>query len=317
MKKICLLSFLLITGFAFADSPVPYNAYDGEEISARLSAMGGVGATGGRDASVIYTNPAGLFNLGKVFTASFKLRQTPEKYKNQDILSGRSLTFFGFGGSGMGLTGRPLSNFSTLQGGTTVEVKVNEISMGFSNKANKSVAVGMNINYFYGLMGISSGNTKISDANGFGIDWGVIYKANPYINFGLSFLNAPASIKWSGYGSEKPPVIVRSGASVKLSGFLELSADVEKRNYKKANSSGEKSVKIYHIGIEQSILNIVFLRGGLSGEDLNDAKKTAYSAGLGWYRGGAFVDISWIKKYPSPEDSDYIQSFYLSITSPF
>jgi len=317
MKKNCLLIFLLLNAFAFARSPVPYNAYDGEEISARLSGMGGTGVTGGRDASVVYTNPAGLFSMGKIFTASFKLRQTPEKYKSQDILSGRSLIFFGFSGNGMGLSVRPLSNFSTLQNGTTVEVKVNEFSMGFSNKINKLVDFGMNINYFYGFMGVSSDYTKISDANGFGIDWGVIYRARPYINFGLSFLNAPASVRWSGYGSEKPPVVVRSGASVKLSGFLEISADVETRNYKKANSLDKKNVKIYHIGIEQSILNIIFLRGGLSGEDLNDTKKTVYNAGLGWHKGGVFVDLSWLKKYPSPQESDYIQSFYLSITSPF
>ena len=163
----------------------------------------------------------------------------------------------------------------------------------------------------------SSSAAKISDANGYGIDWGLTYKAHPNITLAASLFNSPSSISWSGYDSDDPPVIKRTGARVRLSHLLTVSAEAESRKYSKARADGKKDIKIYHAGLEQSIADVIFLRGGLFGEDLNDSNKTGYSAGIGWYQDNVNVDISWQKEYPLLSYSEYLETFSFSVNSPF
>jgi len=227
------------------------------------------------------------------------------------------MTFLGFVGSGMGIAWQPMSNFSSLTQGTTAEVKVKRLTMSFSNTVSGPVDFGMNINYYEGYLGIKPSG-EIADANGYSIDWGLIYRAHPNITFATSLMNSPAAVKWSSYGTDKPPVVSRSGASCNLAGLLTVSSEVEIRKYQKSRDyDGKKNIKIYHAGIEQSLLNVIFLRGGLFGEALNDNKKTGYSAGMGWRQGSTDVDISWRREYANPKDSEYLQTYYFSISAPF
>jgi len=299
----------------------PYNAYDGYNPGVRSVAMGGAGLCSARDASAVYFNPAGLYGGTNMSLISFNVRQSPKELANQyDILGGRALTFLGFMGGGMAVAWQPLSNIvSTGTAGSSVEVKVNKFSMSFSNNVSPAVNFGMNINYFSGFMGVTScGAARISDANGYGIDWGVTYRAHPNITFAASLFNSPSSIPWSGFDSGDPPVIRRSGAMVQLSRLLTVSSEVELRKYSKARADGKKNIKIYHTGLEQSIADIIFLRGGIFGEDLNDNHKTGYSAGIGWYQDRVNVDISWQKEYPVLSSYDkYLETFSFSVNSPF
>ncbi|MCD6311539.1 MAG: hypothetical protein J7M11_03675 [Elusimicrobia bacterium] len=314
--------FLLISFSAAEPLPelFPYNAYDGYNPGVRNAAMGGAGLCSERDASAVYFNPANLFGGNNMSLMSFNVRQTPEELSAQyDILGGRSLAFLGFRGGGMAVAWQPLSNISTgTVAGSSIEVKVNKFTMSFSNNVSPMVNFGMNINYFSGYMGFTSSSAaKISDANGYGIDWGLTYKAHPNITFAISLFNSPASISWSGYDSDKPPVIKRTGARVRLSHLLTVSSEVEVRKYSKARADGKKNVKIVHTGIEQSIADIIFLRGGIFGEDLNDNNKTGYSAGVGWYQDKVNVDISWQKEYPLLSYDEYLETFSFSVNYPF
>jgi len=317
-----LLLFLLSSFSAAEKLPdlFPHNAYDGYNPGIRSVAMGGAGLCSERDASAVYFNPSCLFGGSNMNLISFNVRQTPKELADQyDILGGRSLTFLGFRGGGMAVAWQPLSNMiSTGTAGSSLEVKVNKFTMSFSNNVSGPMNFGMNINYFSGYMGFTSSSAaKISDANGYGIDWGLTYKAHPNITFAASLFNSPSSITWSGYDSDKPPVIKRTGARVRLSRLLTVSAEAESRKYSKARADGKNNIKIYHAGLEQSIADIIFLRGGLFGEDLNDSNKTGYSAGIGWYQDNVHVDISWQKEYPLLSYAEYLETFSFSVNSPF
>ncbi|MBA3066483.1 hypothetical protein KJ633_00055 [bacterium] len=323
-SSFALILFLLLSSFSAAEQLpdlFPYNAYDGYNPSVRSLAMGGAGLCSTRDASAVYFNPAGLFGGDNMSLISLKVRQTPKELSGQyDILSGRSLTFLGFRGGGMAIAWQPLSNMISIgTAGSSVEVKVNKFTMSFSNNVSGAVNFGMNINYFSGYMGVTDGAAaKISDANGYGIDWGLTYRAHPNITFATSLFNSPSSISWGGYDADKPPVIARTGARVKLSHLLTVSAESENRKYSRAREAdGKKTVKIFHAGLEQSLADIIYLRGGIFGEDLSDNNKTGYSAGIGWYQDKVNVDISWQKEYPLLSYDEYLETFSFSVNSPF
>ncbi len=318
------LLFFLLSSFSAAEKLpdlFPHNAYDGYNPGVRSAAMGGAGLCSERDASAVYFNPACLFGGDNLSLISFNVRQTPNELSEQhDILGGRSLTFLGFRGGGMAVAWQPLSNMISIStAGSSLEVKVSKFTMSFSNNVSAAMNFGMNINYFSGYMGVTdAGVAKISDANGYGIDWGLAYKAHPNITFAASLFNSPASISWSGYDADKPPVIKRTGARVKLNRLLTVSSEAEIRKYSKARDDGKKNIKIYHTGLEQSIADVIFLRGGIFGEDLSDNNKTGYSAGIGWYQDKVNVDISWQKEYPPLSSYDeYLETFSFSVNSPF
>ncbi len=319
-----LAAILFLGSFALAEKLpdlFPYNAYDGYNPGVRSAAMGGAGLCSVLDASAVYFNPAGLYGGTNMSLISFNVRQSPKELADQyDILGGRALTFLGFRGGGMAVAWQPLSNMiSTGTAASSLEVKVNKFTMSFSNNVGGGMNFGMNINYFSGFMGATSGGeAKISDANGYGIDWGLTYRAHPNITFAASLFNSPSSISWSGYDSDDPPVIKRTGAMVQLSHLLTVSSEVELRKYSKARGDGKKNIKIYHTGLEQSLGYVIFLRGGIFGEDLNDNNKTGYSAGIGWYQDKVNVDISWQKEYPLMSSHDeYLETFSFSVNSPF
>jgi len=313
------LILFMITHSAAGSTPAPYDIYDGINPDVRSASMGGAGVCSKRGAPAMYFNPAGLCGIANFTTFSFKVKQSPKELERSDILGGRSLIFLGFSGGDMGIAWSPLSNIKKcLLSGTTIEVKVNKFTMGFSNRLSGNLDFGMNINFFNGFMGITGATADISDANGYGIDWGIIYRMHPNITLGSSFFNAPSSVRWSGYGSENLPLVIRHGGTVKLPGLFEVSSEVETRSYRKERPlDGKKRVKIYHFGIEQNFFNIISFRGGMFGEDLNDEKKSGYSAGIGWAKDRAVCDIAWQRQYLTPADKDYLQTYFVSVTVPF
>jgi len=299
-----LVVFVIAWNASGSTPPTPYNAYDGINPGMRSASMGGTGVCFRGDASAMYFNPAGLYGSANFVTFSFKVKQSPEELKDSDILSGRSFYFLGFSGGDMGLAWSPLSNIIISSGAAETEVKINKFTMGFSNRISRNLDFGMNINFFNGFMGVTGTSADISDGNGYGIDWGIIYKMHPNIILGSSFFNAPSSIRWSGYGSENLPKVIRNGGTVKLRGLFEVSSE-------------KKSIKIYRLGIEQSFFGIISFRAGMFGEDLDDKKKSGYSAGIGWSRDRASCDIAWQKQYLTPVDKDYLQTYFISVTVPF
>lgn len=313
-----LVVFVTIGNTSGSAPPTPYNAYDGINPGMRSASMGGTGVCSRGDASAMYFNPAGLYGSANFVMFSFKVKQSPVELKDSDILSGRSFIFLGFTGGDMGIAWSPLSNIIISSGSKSTEVKINKFTMGFSNRLSRNLDFGMNINFFNGFMGVADASVDISDSHGYGIDWGIIYRMHPNMTLGSSFFNAPSSIRWSGYGSENLPLIIRNGGTVKLPGLFEVSSEVETRRYRKARESdGKKSVKIYRLGIEQSFFGIISLRAGIFGEDLDDKKKSGYSAGIGWSRDGTNCDIAWQRQYLTPTDKDYLQTYFISITAPF
>ncbi|MCD6413817.1 MAG: PorV/PorQ family protein [Elusimicrobia bacterium] len=314
--------FILIfaASSAFTESPAPYNSYDGINPGIRSAAMGGAGVSFSKDASSIYFNPAALFGGKRKSLFSFKVKESPAEI-SKDITGGRSLIFLGFQSNGSGLGWQILSNMRISSATETTEVKVNRFAMGFSNKVGSQMTFGMNINFFNGFLGHSdtaSSSVKISDGNGWGIDWGLLYRPQPALAMGIAFFNAPASIRWSGYGSEKPPFVTRIGSSLKLPGLFLVSAEAETRKYRKPRDyDGKKQIEIYRLGFEQSFFNVIFLRGGIFGEDLNDKKRTGYTAGIGWSKGEADFDVAWKGEYPTPSSEKYLNTIFISVQVPF
>lgn len=333
--KIFEKIFWLVLGLpclVFGQSaPTHYNSYDGKPVGGRALAMGQAFVALADDPYAVFWNPAGLSQLSRnIFGMSLDVGNQSnldtEKFVRQEPLQGRKLTFLSFAAPEGAIFFRPLSNFQTHtdlgnDSWEENEIKIYALGLSITNVygKDKNLLTGINLNYLNGRLAVAKKVAdplvKLSDGNGFSLDLGAIYQATPVLNLGISVNNFPGYLWWEGYNYDRLPVVFRSGIGVKLSSFVTFSSDYEKKFYRSPNPETKRS---YHFGLEQSLLNTIFLRAGLYGEDLNDTDKLHYTFGIGYSYQNYNLDLALDKtrRNDSGKQSNF-SNYGFSLSIPF
>ncbi len=353
MKKfICPILFLCIvffvnTSISFSDEEAPtfYNSYDGAVIGARAIGIGETFVAVADNADAIYWNPAGLVqNKANMFTVGFNVQTVTKDELNQlltkDPLRGGKLIYLAFTGNQGGLSWRPLSNLKEntftedIQTDTKTweekEIKINEFLLSLAVPYTEKMDTGFNINYLSGHIAISTKSmttgtwnepsANVCSGNGFGLDFGILYKVTPFMNLGVMLKNVVAYMYWDDYKRDKLPVTLRTGTAVKLTNLLTFAYDVEKTFY-----SGRENLEIYHMGLEQLFFKAISLRTGIYGRNWDKPKEVTYTFGLGYCKDNYFFDLA-LRKYfvnLAPEEdipnytNEVVYTYLCSVTIPF
>jgi len=327
---VLILSAVMCAGITAA-SPLSDSYYLGEIPDAAAIGRGGAYCAVCANPYASYWNPAGLAALKcNNFTVSsnmFSESKLDSSAVNESYpLEGRNINFVSVSSPEVGLYWRPLSmrvDRSTWTGGGSeyslkIDEKINVFGITVAVPHNDRVDFGMNINFIFGTMGYiltDGANTaaEIPYGYGWGLDWGMIYKATPNVNFGLTLLNGPAKIYWEKFSDDTLPPILRAGFDIRLTELMSAGIDYEKGFYD--DSRSDESVA--HFGLEQYVTREIILRGGVYGRDLDDKYSAVYTAGIGYEKSSCRIDFAVRQFYLNEDESNCVKRFSLSGFIPF
>lgn len=244
------------------------------EAGARAQGMGGAYTAIADDGAAAYWNPAGItqVKMGLAFSGGVRGDwQTFDAIAQQDssAVDGN----FGFVGAA-GLTFEHVAfNVSTeigaraVAGGSGETVQINRAKEGtltLATECTELLAIGVNAKYLYleEETLTSAGSTGKTNANGFAADLGALFKVGKLVRVGAVVKDYPLTkFKLEAEPYELPTRMVLGGAvKVPLLGMV-VAVDLE------TPLRGEGD-PIFHVGLEQPILGILFLRaGGYQGTD--------------------------------------------------
>jgi len=299
---------LFTAGVLHAGVPAPtqFNAYDGVAPGARAIAMGGAFCAICDDASAAYYNPAGLCNVKQsLVSITYEMSRQSDLTSDQifagEALRNRSFQYLSFVTQKGAFSWRPLANYTTRtengQDFENDEVKINAytVSAGHSD-VSTNLSTGINLTYLSGIIAqskLTNGVPYISNSAGYGVsmDFGFLYTASPELKLGVTFKNLAGYMWWDDFEKDQLPFILKTGLDYHIKDFTNLSAEVEKRYYRKVDEQD-----ITSFGIEQWLGTILSLRAGMSGTDLNDKEQTTFSGGIGYTQTGFALSLTG-KKY--------------------
>ncbi len=322
---VSLIFFSAIFCFAKEPSPIFYNSFDGISIGAKPSGMGEAFVALVDNADAPYWNPAGLIFLeSNLATFMFDLARGGAKREdivNKEPLQGKWFAYLSFCSSLGALSWRPLSNFreENDEEYSEREININKYTLSFAIPYSPEVSFGMNISYLHGSLGIAREDSRpyanISTGNGWGLDWGIIYTYSPSLKMGISLENGPAYIYWSDYRSDRLPLNLRVGMGIKIAELLTVASDFEQRFYIRENG-GQKSLAVYHLGLEYVLPRNISLRWGMFGENFSEKRKVNYTWGLGFIEDMYILDFA-LKRYYLDDIGSPVYSYICSLSIPF
>ncbi len=339
----CLLCFVIqnysIVALCKEKAPTQYYTYDGIDIGARPIGLGGAFVAVADTGESPFWNPAGLNSLkdnSLSFMIDFSYQSDAlwEEVITGTPLEGKKFCHLTFASPQGAMSWRELSNylesnyFEEVINGERheiwqdVEIKVNQYVFSVCQPYSESLIVGINLSYLSGRIGLTEKKRindewdepelNLSDGKGFGIDWGFIYLLKESFHLGLMIQNLPGFMYWDDYRNEKLPTVTRMGFASKLTNLLTFSWDYEHRMYK-----DEEDKKNYHIGLEQIIVDTIFLRAGMYGPNLNENVDITYSYGLGYKKEGYTVDLAAKQHYLSEMPNELVHNYLCSVSIPF
>lgn len=177
------------------------------------------------------------------------------------------------------------------QGIKTGDLSTNEYQffVGLSNRFSEKFSAGLAVKiYYYDLY-------KEMTSTAVGLDLGVVYRYNEFLNFSLSLSDVNAKYKWDSsplYGQDGAntedsfPVMKKIGASYNFKSIkLLTSAELEISN---ADS------KIIRLGAEYGLYENLFIRAGIDQIDLGNSDRPAQPAcGLSYSRDVSGIQVGF------------------------
>jgi len=305
MKKLLLTGFIVSVAvssvLARPLAPVAYNAFDGIAPGAHALGMGLAAVAVGNDTSDVYYNPAGLAllkadnMLGISFEAARQSELNTDQLFSQDTLKDTNITMLSLCNSKGALSWRPIANYtssSTTSGGwSNNEVHIDAFTLSATQTDDK-ITNGLNLSYLYGRIGhaaIDNGvpSANIANGNGISLGYGLLYNLSPMFRFGISANNICAFMWWDDFEAQQLPFSFRAGIAYQLSNMVTFAYDFEKEYYR-----DDPILTQNHFGLEQNIGDILKLRLGVYGPNMNDLEVTHYTAGLGYSKDNVSFDLS-------------------------
>lgn len=262
-----LITFLILSS-SFSILFASENAVDfmRQASGARPQALGKAFVAISDDANATYWNPAGITQIDKdeitsmhteLFDLGIKLDFLSYVKKLKKNSGSVAITWSGLSVGDIPRTGVGFDTsgpeYRTILGyfGDTQNAYI----LSYAKELKEDVSFGINIKYI---------KHKLfnQDADGIGIDLGVLIKKDENLKFGVSFQNIlpeGTKIKWSGGAEDKIPINFKLGVAYKIKNQnskiknLLLALDLDKTKNKDA---------VFHLGCEYSINENVKLRAG-------------------------------------------------------
>ncbi len=328
MKKIIIMMiFALNTSISFAERS-PFSERDmfyyGETPDAAAIAMGGSHVASMNTPFAAYWNPAAMAevkNNSFVFSANVSVQSENdvELIKKSLPLEGRGINFVSISSPEVGVYYRRLSNRVDESEDDYLDGRVSVFGITVGVKHSASTNFGMNINYISGMAGYYDSedvSPVISSGYGWGLDWGLIYKASPLINIGITLHNAPTYMYWEEWKTDRLPMLFRAGGELKLSRLMVFSVSYESSEFEDIRV---KKGDILRFGIEQRIHESIVLRGGVYGRNkyFDDRYSLVYSAGVGYMHDSYGIDAALKRYYPDGSSSSLTDRYTVSGVIPF
>ena len=269
MKKVILVIFIFLfsasASFAFEGSGGYAGAFLRIPVGARPAGLGNAFVSVADDANALFYNPGGIYQLkGKTFAAMYSLMSMDRNHYQgsfiwtDDKLGAVGLMFIGY--SVGKIDGRD-SN-----GNPTGEFGDNEMafSLTYGRRLLPFLGIGGSVKY----LNHSLANHKVT---GLGYDVGAHIKiemkdsAIDLIRFGVSISNLGAAFQWDTESQleEEIPSTLRYGASLRF--------NLSKINLLIAGGGTETVDELskYNVGVEAWVHEILGIRAGIDGEDIN------------------------------------------------
>ncbi|MCB4790750.1 MAG: hypothetical protein LHV68_02570 [Elusimicrobia bacterium] len=308
--------------FAKPEAPTQYNTFDGLPPGGRSLGLGYAYSTVGGDPSIIYFNPAGLgLSEDSLLSFSYEITRqsalTSDEIVQGEALQIRNLVFIGLSNPQGALSWRPLASdaIHIVSGLDKIDTqtKINAYTFSVKTKEDK-VYTGLNLTYLSGRIGQSKiinniPSAVISDGNGVSLDLGTICKVSDELNVGLNLKNLCGFMWWDDYETDLLPFSIVTGFSFNISKFSIFAFDWEKRYYRKDDSSPQE---LTHIGLEQSLGNILSFQIGMYGPDLNNKNLSRFTGGISYQKGSYKLSLAG-EKYMVSSNDVYRYLFSLNI----
>jgi long-subunit fatty acid transport protein len=290
--KIKLLPLLLVLIFSFNGLPQSQSGIAASFVDigfgTRPMGMGGAFTGMADDINSIMWNPAGLTLL--------KTTEVAFTFTNQ-----LNLIHYHYLAMGLPVSSNQGIGLAFIYSGDQALTEMT-LQAGYAISFIDDFSAGINIKYRYATFGKNSLNPsdfqifdpdEIQDgilnqvkgnASGFGLDFGLLYRLNEKVSFGIMLKDAYGPIKWNshvdnpaaqskGIYTETIPMELSTGASLRLIKDVSFNVDYCPSMYQ------DVSNKI-RVGVEAKLVNIFYLRSGFQ-EYLSNEKEEKYAFGLG------------------------------------
>ncbi|MGM0568184.1 MAG: hypothetical protein ACQESB_03075 [Elusimicrobiota bacterium] len=321
MVLLCVLPFSFLYS---GESPLGDLYFYGEMPDAGAIGMGGARIAVSKTAFSAYLNPAGIANLQQnkyAFSSNVSINSKGDidAIRDRLPLEGRGINYLSISAPEVGVYYRRLSNRKDEMGEEFLDARVSAFGITVALPQDDNMDFGMNVNYITGMAGYYPGgdeNPVISAGYGWGLDWGLIYKASPRINLAVTLHNAPAYVYWENWDTDSLPLLFRAGAGLKLSRLVRAEAVYESGNFKdKRIPQGD----ILRLGLEQYVHESVVLRAGVFGgeRDFEDRHALTYTAGIGYMQEKYSLDLAVKRFYADADPSAKTDRYSLSGVIPF
>lgn len=272
-------------------------------IGARAISMGGAFTAVADDGTAAYWNPAGISQVKMGITPSVGVQgdfsNLIKIIGDQNIdLTNLEGSYKGTFGGGLTLNNFALNVFGDIDANTQRtengflldKDSTVQGTLTLAKEMTSLFALGMNAKYVYvsnetiEQIGTEQVKTPEKD-NGVAVDLGGIFKVGKIVRLGAVLRDYPIT-KFEQL--DLPTKVVVGGAvKIPLAGLL-IAADLE------SSLQGENIV--YHLGVEQPIFGLVFLRAG----GCKDDEGFSFTTGLGGKLGPVLIDVAAILSKEDP-----------------
>jgi hypothetical protein len=303
---------------AIADPDEPAVDISRSGVGARPMAMGKTFTGLADDANAIFYNPAGMayFKTPKALNINSQLMHDVF-YSTYALAWPTEAGTFGFAHVNVGVDniyiGEWRAGEPTVVDKATYAMNVSMLS--YANSLSKQLSYGLNLKYFSNkFAGLGQAE---NGAEGSNIDIGLMYRADPRLQFGLLYQNAYAgqTLKWLGGEEEIIESYIRGGVAYKLDELWfftknNLVFDVEVPAVTKYRPLG------YHAGFEGWITDVFALRLGMASQEISYQEQMMNAVegtiGLGLNLWGVQFDYTYASG--AIDLSDRRERFFLSLS---
>jgi tetratricopeptide (TPR) repeat protein len=274
-----------------------------EPIGARPVGMGGAFTAVADDINALYYNPAGLSFLTRPELSTMYLKGLVDSYYGFAgfVLpfkkSALALSMTTFDGGSMDIN--TLNSDGSFKESKTVKAEKDQIPM-----LSYSFVIGPALSFGLNLKMVQSTLVEDYPATAYAADVGLLIRPiNDSFCLGFVTKNIGTPIKYKNL--EHPlPMSYKAGVAIKPADWLTLSGDYEKPDvlgsgpgYSQADwlGRGLNNAKLnprFNLGLELSIMRLLFLRAGFRGGKSGDEQNALY-AGFGLGAGGFLLDYSF------------------------
>jgi flagellar hook assembly protein FlgD len=309
MKKILALIMAIILTSSYVFASDNGGAFLANGFGARPAALNNSFVARADDSNAIYWNPAGLTQVKglEIQSMFYNAWETNYTALQGALTLGELHLGIGYLGAGVNdifttIPNEQISGRYMVDTGSNFKYQGQAFFLSTAYRILPDLSVGATLKYLIE-------NLASNEAQGMGLDLGLLYKPTDYVSLGLNIQNLyQPKMKWNteSQNTDTIPMVIKSGVLVLLlDNTLAVSTDLD---YLLRDIPANERIKVYS-GLEWKPIDSIALRLGLNPTQFSQFNRIISSCGAGLDLGVLNLDFSWTNQNPDL-DIEEIEDIY-------